>query len=90
MELSLKQIIDLIETASEMGARKALVRVKKIDDRISKSEACREYGPAQVETWMNTKAARYNKSGEGRNCKITFSRLQLDTLQTITKKGILI
>lgn len=84
--LSLLEEKQLRIEAATMGATIALSRLGLIKDEISQREAFRIAGEALVRTWLANKyLSRIN--GKGRNSKVTYSRIEVETLLSLYQKG---
>ncbi len=68
--------------AGVMAVNIALKRLGLIDDDISQREAYRVFGEAKVRSWINAGLVNRVK-GEAANSKATFSRIELETIQTL-------
>lgn len=89
MELTITELSNLMENAAARGATIALQRTgAAIKDEISQNEAFRLYTRARVESWLN---ARHIQKIKGRTptSPHTYSRSQLETVNTLTKNGTL-
>ena len=64
----------------------ALNRLGLIKDEISQREAFRVYGESLVRTWLNRGWITRIKPGAG-NTKVTYSRIELDTVKQLYNKG---
>ncbi len=70
-----------IESAA-IGAEIALKRLGLIKDEISEREAFRTFGQGRVKTWRNKGLVKRVKVGD-KNSKATYSRIELETLNTL-------
>lgn len=86
MELSVIEERDLRLDAARMGAEMVLIRLGLLKDEISQNEAFRLYTRAKVESWLNLGYIQKVK-GKAKNSPHTFSRMQLETIHTLTKQG---
>ena len=68
---------NLIMESAALGASIALNRLGLIKDEISQREAFRVYGESLVRTWLN----------RGWITKVTYSRIELDTVKQLYNKG---
>ncbi|WP_139125753.1 MerR family transcriptional regulator [Arcticibacter eurypsychrophilus] len=77
--MSLTQLRALMVDAAEVGAKKAITDLGISKPFISKAEACKLFGRATVENWMNKKLIQPQRDQSG---KFTYriSRLELDAL----------
>ena len=86
MELSVLQLKEIINTASRNAADQALAQAGLLKEEITQAEAFRIHGRARVESWCNQGLVKRIKTGEGKNCKVTYSRAELNTAKLITTK----
>ncbi|MFH1118218.1 MAG: hypothetical protein V1775_00235 [Bacteroidota bacterium] len=73
-----------IESAT-MGAEIALNRLGLIKDEISQREAFRLFSEAKVRSWIYQGLIGRVKTGN-LNSKVTFSRIELNTIQSLEDK----
>ena len=76
----------LIMESAALGASIALNRLGLIKDEISQREAYRIYGERCVRTWLNRGWVHRVKPGTG-NSKVTYSRIELDTVKRLVELG---
>ena len=76
----------LIMESAALGASIALNRLGLIKDEISQREAYRIYGESCVRTWLNRGWVHRVKPGTG-NSKVTYSRIELDTVKRLVELG---
>lgn len=72
--------------SAALGASIALNRLGLINDEISQREAYRIYGESCVRTWLNRGWVHRVKPGTG-NSKVTYSRIELDTVKRLVELG---
>ena len=77
---------NLIMESAALGASIALNRLGLIKDEISQREAFRVYGESLVRTWLNRGWITRIKPGAGIT-KVTYSRIELDTVKQLYNKG---
>ncbi|MEJ6979763.1 hypothetical protein WG906_04835 [Pedobacter sp. P351] len=53
----------IIEQAAELGAIRALVKTGKLKPYLKKSEACRQFGRANIEHWIENGLLTPRKDG---------------------------
>ena len=76
----------LIMESAALGASIALNRLGLIKDEISQREAYRICGESCVRTWLNRGWVHRVKPGTG-NSKVTYSRIELDTVKRLVELG---
>lgn len=84
MNLTFHEEYQLRADAAEQGAMRALTRLGLIKDEISQREAYRLFGEAKVRSWKNLGLIKRVKVGE-RNAKVTYSRIELETILGLEK-----
>ena len=72
--------------SAAIGASIALNRLGLIKVEISQREAYRLYGESCVRTWLNRGWVHRVKPGTG-NSKVTYSRIELDTVKRLVELG---
>lgn len=78
-----KDLLNIITTAARMGASEALKAMKPADDRISKSEAEREYGRG----FLRDNASRLTVTANGN--RLEYSRAELEQVKAAKTVAIL-
>lgn len=76
-----------IESA-KLGAEIALSRLGLIKDDISQREAFRLAGESQIRSWVN-EGLLIRINGKGRNSKLSYSRIEVETLLNLKKKQVI-
>jgi len=77
---------NLLITTAQIAVQMVLARFKILDDEISQREACRMDGVTRslLQSWQNEGLLRKTKLGEN-NSKVTYSRIELETIINLKK-----
>lgn len=78
-----KDIIDIIRDAAEMGAAQVIRHLSPVEDRISKAQACKEFG----RTFIERNADRLTVTRHGN--RLEYSRAELMQLRTAKSVAML-
>jgi len=79
VELTLFQFQSLLEVASELGAKRALIKAGKLKPYLKKSEALRMYGRNNVEHWIEEGLITPRKDGND-SAAWRIDRIELDII----------
>lgn len=79
MEISQSQLSNLLYQAAELGAKKALAEAGVIKPYLKKSEACRMYGRASIERWIQEGLLTPIKDGEA-SASVRLERVQVEAI----------
>lgn len=79
----INDLIDIIREAAEMGAAEVIQHLSPREDRISKAQACKEFGRTFVE--RNTDRLTVTRHGN----RLEYSRAELMQLRTAKSVAIL-
>jgi len=85
MELTYRELQDLLTDAAEAGARKALIESGHISATISKRDAYRSYGKALVDRWIAEGLIIAYKDGTNTS-KMRIDREQIKILSTSSNR----
>lgn len=77
---------NIVMDSANLGASIALSRLGLIKDEISQREAYRIYGESTIRTWLNRGLIHRVKIGE-KNSKVTYSRIELETVKRLAALG---
>lgn len=76
--MSFRDLMGLMQEASELGAKRALIEVGEIKPFISKSKAYSLYGRGVVQRWVEEGLIRPSK--DGKQASWRYSRAELELL----------
>lgn len=76
----------MLTDAAEVGATKALARVGKTKEYITKAEAYRRYGRGAVDGWVRTGVVSTHKD-DGGNAHLRLSSIQLEIAAKTSNYG---
>jgi hypothetical protein len=79
MEISLPHLRVMLSEAAELGATRALAQAGVIKPLVTKAEAYRIYGRANVESWVRAGLIPIHKDGDF-NTKVRLERIQLEVI----------
>ena len=79
MEIEEYQLRTMLTDAAELGGKKALISIGKLSPTISKAEAYRLYGRAQVDRWIDERLIIPQKDGENTS-RVRLDRMRLETI----------
>lgn len=85
---TVQELKQLYLEIAEAGAHAALAKAGIIKDKISQREAYAEFGKAKVNRWIKEGYIKNMTAGEFPNSPKRFSRLELQTLDNITFRGL--
>lgn len=80
IELSDHALSLLLQKAVELGARQTLCRTGKLKPYLSKSQAFREYGRANIESWIALGLITPRKDGD-HSATWRIERIEADTIR---------
>lgn len=83
--MSLSQLRALLVDAGEVAANKALTNAGLMSATLSKAQANRMYGKAQVDRWEQEESIHSSKDG-GSTSKIRYDRLELDAVSKASNR----
>jgi hypothetical protein len=79
MEIPLSHLRVMLGEAAELGATRALTLAGVLKPCITKAEAFRMYGRANVESWIKAGLITSNKDGDF-NSKVRLDRVKLEVI----------
>lgn len=71
---------------AELGAANILKKFGIVKDEISQRQAYARFGEARIKSWKNRSLISRVKCGE-RNCKVTYSIIELELLDKLEKQN---
>ena len=83
-----EQFKSLVMDCAELGADIALKKLGLVKDQISQREAYRVFGEGNVAYWVRRCWIKRIKTGE-RNSKVSYPRIELQTVRRMVEDGIL-
>ena len=86
MEITISQLQRLLESASEIGAKRALAEAGLIKPYLKKSEAYRMYGKANVERWLREGLLKPRKDGRA-SASWRLERAELESIAKASNRA---
>ena len=80
IELTHHTLILLIQKAAELGAKQTLCRTGKLKPYLTKAQAFREYGRANIESWIEHGLITPRKDGE-HSSRWRVERIEADAIR---------